>query len=115
MLLLAPLAACDRVPDLEPAKRVQLSCRSSSPAEISMVFVLDTGDRSVRWVNGAETQRGVVAVEPLHYRLTFDGPAPWQASINRFDGTMTRSANGAGARPLPGVFDCQPDTEGAKF
>lgn len=122
-LALALTSACEREPDLDPPAKTQVVCTpaaTTSPSASSVgapiVLVLDTGDRSVRWVNGPGAPVGALTVEDHQYILRFgQGPTGWRATLNRFDGAMVREVGKASPSQTSQRFACKRETEGPKF
>lgn len=131
VLIAALTTGCDRwEPDLDAPARTQMICMATGPSSPAstppLIFVLDTGDDRVRWVNGPGTPVGSLAVEDHQYRFTFKagGVVVSQASVNRFDGVMDREtgaapflrSNGsAGPGNLRQRFSCKPQAQGPKL
>lgn len=112
------LTACQREPALDPPAKVQVVCApTTTPSATPMLFVLDTGDRSVRWANGPGAPTGALTIEDHQYVLRFgrDEPASWRATLNRYDGTMLRELGKPGPTQTQQRLTCRRDAEGPKL
>lgn len=108
-------AGCDGTADLDPPTRFQITCApaTGAAADEVRVLVLDTGDRSVRWVNGPGAPSGYLSREDHQYLLRVgDGASAWRAVLNRFDGSMVVEAGRPATRRR---LACVRETEGPKL
>ena len=111
---------CDRLFELEPPAKVQLVCTPAPTATTAsgvMVLVVDTGDKSVRWLNAPGAPTGDLTVKDHQYEFVFAtaGTPPWRATVNRFDGVMTRNLGPPGATRTRHTLACKREAEGPKL
>jgi hypothetical protein len=90
-LCLLLLTGCEEVlPSSDPPVLTQLRC--TRPGTLKpLVFVLDSGRRTVEWANGKGTPGGTLAISDHEYRLDFgkiDGVRASNAVVDRYDGRM---------------------------
>lgn len=108
---LASLGACDQAPSLDAPKLVQLSCVSDKSQE-SVVLILDTARKQVKWVNARTPVQGEFWSTPSEYRFTLAPTVATQALqgvVNRFDGRLHLVWGAAKRNPLAGDVSLGPD------
>lgn len=117
-------AGCERFSELEAPATVQLVCTptpmvgpTATTASGVIVLVVDTGDESVRWLNAPGAPTGDLAVKDHQYEFAFAtaGTPPWRATVNRFDGVMTRDLGPPGATRTRQTLACKREAEGPKL
>lgn len=117
-------AGCDRLSELEAPATVQLVCTprptagpTATTASGVMILVIDTGDKSVRWLNAPGAPAGDLSVKDHQYEFAFAtaGTPPWRATVNRFDGVMTRDLGPPGPSRTRQTLACKREAEGPKL
>lgn len=117
------LAGCrERKLDFDPPEVKQIACRPSDvgAARGTLVYILDTGLKTVTWANGPDAPEGRLTIEDHTYRFVFPDH---EAKVNRFDGLMVREVGhgpffGAGQARNGNArasWTCAPQAEGPKF